>query len=63
MIFEKGEVVWAKIQGFPWWPGVVRGYSVQLINNGIQVAKVIDQKGNSGSLPELIVNFIGDNSQ
>jgi hypothetical protein len=19
-----GEVVWAKIRGFPWWPGVVR---------------------------------------
>ena len=21
--FKKGEVVWAKIQGFPWWPGMV----------------------------------------
>jgi hypothetical protein len=24
MSFEKGEVVWAKIKGFPWWPGVVK---------------------------------------
>ena len=22
--FKKGEVVWAKIRGFPWWPGMVR---------------------------------------
>lgn len=21
--FNKGEVVWAKVKGFPWWPGVV----------------------------------------
>jgi hypothetical protein len=21
--FEKDEVVWAKIRGFPWWPGIV----------------------------------------
>ena len=21
--FKKGEVVWAKIRGFPWWPGMV----------------------------------------
>ena len=23
MSFEKGEVVWAKIKGYPWWPAVV----------------------------------------
>lgn len=22
-MYTKGEVVWAKIKGFPWWPGVV----------------------------------------
>ena len=21
--YEKGELVWAKIIGFPWWPGIV----------------------------------------
>ena len=21
--YEKGEVVWAKIKGFPWWPAVI----------------------------------------
>jgi hypothetical protein len=23
MNYEKGEVVWAKIKGYPWWPAVV----------------------------------------
>jgi len=23
MAFEKGEIVWAKIKGYPWWPAVV----------------------------------------
>ncbi len=23
-----GEVVWAKIRGFPWWPGMVRNYLI-----------------------------------
>ena len=23
MMFQKDEVVWAKVTGFPWWPGVV----------------------------------------
>lgn len=22
-IYNKGELVWAKIRGYPWWPGVV----------------------------------------
>lgn len=23
-MYQKGEVVWAKVKGFPWWPGVVK---------------------------------------
>ena len=23
--FNVGEVVWAKIRGYPWWPGYIRG--------------------------------------
>jgi len=22
--FELGEVVWVKLKGYPWWPGMVR---------------------------------------
>jgi len=47
-MYTKGEVVWAKIKGFPWWPGVV--------------AKVIEQKDNPDNLQEILVNFIGENS-
>jgi len=30
-IYEKGELVWAKVIGFPWWPGIV--IKCQLNNN------------------------------
>ncbi len=23
---KRGEVVWAKLKGFPWWPAIVRKY-------------------------------------
>jgi len=23
-IFEVGEIVWVKLKGYPWWPGMVR---------------------------------------
>ena len=22
--FKKGEIVWIKLKGYPWWPGMVR---------------------------------------
>lgn len=47
-MYVKGEVVWAKIKGFPWWPGVV--------------AKVVEDKTNPNSNVELLVNFVGENS-
>jgi hypothetical protein len=24
-----GEIVWAKIRGFPWWPGMVRKVNIR----------------------------------
>jgi hypothetical protein len=24
-----GEIVWAKVKGFPWWPGIVRFYLIK----------------------------------
>jgi hypothetical protein len=47
-MYSKGEVVWAKIKGFPWWPGVV--------------GKLQEDKEDSGKLTEILVNFIGENS-
>jgi len=47
-MFTKGEVVWAKIKGFPWWPAVV--------------AKVIEDRDHSNSISEILVNFVGENS-
>jgi hypothetical protein len=49
--FRKGEVVWAKVCGFPWWPGVVRTIKMNM-QGGSSLEK--DYK--------ILVNFIGDNS-
>jgi hypothetical protein len=46
--FKKGEVVWAKVRGFPWWPGVVRSILHR-------ISKTQDET-------KAVVNFIGDNS-
>ena len=54
--FLKGEVVWAKVRGFPWWPGVVKHIALK--------RKKSPQEGSSSGEKELIatVDFIGDNS-
>jgi hypothetical protein len=46
--FKKGEVVWAKVRGFPWWPGIVK-------STFHHISKTQDET-------KIIVNFIGDNS-
>jgi predicted metal-dependent hydrolase len=52
--FRKGEVVWAKIRGFPWWPGMV---PILLI----QIAFIEESKPNYTE-SKILVNFIGDKS-
>jgi hypothetical protein len=47
--FQSGQIVWAKIKGFPWWPAVI--------------AKIKDTKEGDIINKEFMVNFIGDNSQ
>ena len=46
--YRKGEVVWAKVRGFPWWPGIIKNISVRL--------------GNAEKETKITVNFVGDNS-
>lgn len=47
--YEKGELVWAKIKGYPWWPSIVVESYNEIQNDPQQI--------------ELLVNFIGENSQ
>jgi hypothetical protein len=42
--YEKDEIVWAKVKGFPWWPAIVA-----------QIVK--DAKGND---QHVVVNFVGE---
>jgi len=54
--FKKGEVVWAKVRGYSWWPGIVNKISLK-INKG-------ENRKNMGNGKEIriLVKFIGDNS-
>jgi len=45
MKVKAGEIIWAKIRGFPWWPG--------------QISKIEGSDHNSQEL-KVLVNFIGD---
>ena len=52
--FKKGEVVWAKIRGFPWWPGIVRSLLIKIALIEENKKNLMDSK--------ILVNFIGDKS-
>jgi len=54
--FKKGEVVWAKVRGYSWWPGIVKKISLKICK--------ADNKKNLKNTREvsILVNFIGDNS-
>jgi hypothetical protein len=48
---EKGQVVWAKLGGYPWWPGIVLTKQVDTIHD------------DSDSSRKVTVKFIGENTQ
>lgn len=54
--FKKGEVVWAKVRGYSWWPGIIKKISLKF-------SKAENRKnmGNSKEI-RILVKFIGDNS-
>lgn len=54
--FKKGEVVWAKVRGYSWWPGIVKKISLKL-------SKAENSKsGGAAKEVRILVKFIGDNS-
>ena len=52
--FKKGEVVWAKVRGFPWWPAVVKSTNLKITKQND------DDKENRQTL--VLVYFVGDNT-
>lgn len=53
---RKGQLVWAKVRGYAWWPGVVRFTQVS------EIQQDIDSAQNFRSY-KITVHFIGENSQ
>lgn len=51
---QKGQVVWAKVRGFAWWPGVVT-YT--------QVSEIHQELDSVNKPYKITVHFIGENSQ
>lgn len=39
-IIHVGDIVWGKIQGFPWWPGRVLSITVSTRDNGVVIAQL-----------------------
>ncbi len=58
--FKKGEVVWAKVRGYSWWPGIVKKITLKITksentsweNNSLRNLKEL----------RILVKYIGDNS-
>lgn len=61
--YSKRDIVWAKIKGFPWWPGMVikNATLLSIIIFHLKVADVILDE--NGEQSEVLINFIGENSQ
>ena len=52
--FRKGEVVWAKVRGFPWWPAMVKSVNIKFLRQ--------DEEEEECRHTTVLVYFIGDNS-
>ena len=48
---KKGDIVWAKVKGFPWWPGEVKRITQSTLGNN-----------NNEKEKQVTINFIGHNS-
>ncbi len=52
--FSVGEIVWAKIRGYPWWPAMVNFVFFNLT----QITGTVDENKEK----KYVVGFIGDNT-
>jgi len=61
--FKKGEVVWAKVRGYSWWPGIVKKITLKISKLDNSSSEIIKKNNSSNSKEIRIeVKFIGDNS-
>ena len=46
--FKRGDIVWAKVRGFPWWPGVVKATNIKQVKDDKDTRKkklFLDKEG------------------
>ena len=53
--FSRGEVVWAKLTGYPWWPAAVRPGLIQIAE--------VDIDPQDPSVSTCLIKFFGEDSQ
>lgn len=64
--FKEGDIVWGKVKGYPWWPGIVNftsfRYQISLLRVEYLISQIYGIESEK-SKEKIQINFIGDFSQ
>lgn len=57
-MYLKGELVWAKVSGFPWWPGVIKSIHLKRKRVSVNHKMIIKYEDE----PRAFIKFVGDHT-
>lgn len=60
--FKKGEIVWAKVRGYSWWPGIIKKITLKFSKTDNPTDSLLTKNLGSSREIRVLVKFIGDNS-
>ena len=55
--FQKGEVVWAKVRGYAWWPGVIKKITLNSLSSDNK-----ERENKKKRELRFVIKFIGDDT-